>query len=354
MNKIIKIVTSDSQITNHTHLMTQLYSAVENDCDIVIDIYLEGPCCETIGLYRLLDEFCSNTNFPQTRISIQTANLIECHDKYKILRNSKYWYEVTQIQDWLKTNSYSENFEPQKHFGNFVGRSTWYRLWIAAVLHKYYNNQTLQTFHSALGCNYVIPPNDGIFDVLGLDDLNQFACNDFPAVVEFLLRCPIINSPTDITKIQTIKTYVPVTNNNCYPLQHPANLMIESFYSDIFVDIVCETKVLGNSLFLSEKTWRPIVAQRPFVLMSNINSLKNLRRLGFKTFDSWWPEDYDEYSDQDRVREILKIIDVIAQWPLEKCHKVLYEMQSVLMHNYQVFCQLSFNKIDNCLGIIDG
>lgn len=354
MTKSIQVITSDSHIYQPEKLVTFLWQAMDSDSDVVIDLHLEGPCCSTIGLYRLLDEFCSTSGFSKSRIKIITANLIEQHSEYNICRKAEYWYEVIQIQNWLQKNCYHYEFSPNKHFGNFIGRSTWYRLWIASQLFKMYREKTLQSFHSSLACNYVVPVTDGVYDSLGLDDLNQFACTDFLSVVDFLNKCPIIIQPTDITKVQGISTFVPVTNNQCYPLQHPANLMLEDYYSEIFVDIVCETKVLGNSLFLSEKTWRPIIAQRPFITMSNLNAVKNLQKLGFRTFNQWWDESYDDYSDQDRVKEILKVIDTIASWPMKKCHQVLKEMQPVLNHNYQVFKNLTIADINKRLGISNG
>jgi hypothetical protein len=353
MTKTIRIVTTDFQVYQPEQLVTFLHLSAAEDSDVVIDIRLEGPCCSTIGLYKLLDNFCSATGFAKKRITIRTANLLEFHPEYKIYRDSSYWYEVQQIQQWLNVHQYNTGQHPSRHFGNFIGRSTWYRLWIASSLFKNHSDKTLQSFHSSFACNYVIPPSDGIFDTLELDYLNQFGCEDMLSVINFLSQCPMIISESNIATVQKIKTYIPVTNNNCYPLQHPANLMIEDFYNNIFVDIVCETKVMGQSLFLSEKTWRPMVARRPFILMSNLHALQNLRKLGFKTFNQWWDESYDDYSDQDRVREILKLLDFISQWSIEKCWEVLNEMQPVLNHNYQVFKELSYEKINRCLGIVN-
>jgi len=345
----VKLYTTDFHIHKPDELMALLYESYINDLDTVVDIHLEGPCCQTIGLYRLLDSFCKVSGYSKSRITIITANLIENHSEYKIIPNSQYWYEVKEIQKWLLKNQCIHDFLPTKHFGNFVGRSTWYRLWIGAYLFNRHRKKTLQTFHSSFSCNYVVLPTEGIFDNLELDHLNQFRCPDILGVIEFLNNCPLIISPDDVLRAQKINGYIPARNNQCYPLQHPANLMLEDYYREIFVDVVCETKVMGQSFFLSEKTWRPIVFKRPFVSMNAIDSLKNLKKLGFKTFDSWWDESYDDYSDQDRVRKLLKLIDEISQWPIEKCQTVLKEMQEVLDHNYQVFCKLNYKKINQLL-----
>lgn len=54
-------------------------------------------------------------------------------------------------------------------------------------------------------------------------------------------------------------------------------------------------------LHLSEKTWRNISYGLPFTLLSSKNSLKEIRRLGFKTFDSLIDESYDEMDDSVRI-----------------------------------------------------
>jgi hypothetical protein len=196
-----------------------------------------------------------------------------------------------------------------------------------------------------------VPPEHGIFDTLELDYLNQFQCDNMLDVIKFLNACPLVISPGDIYKAQQIKGYIPATNNQCYPLQHPANLMLGDYYRNIFVDIVCETKTLGKSFFLTEKTWRPIVEKRPFIIMANRDTMKNLQRLGFKTFAQWWDEGYDDYSDQDRVREILKLIDTISTWSIDQCQQTLKEMRPILEHNYCVFQELSYNKINKCFKL---
>ncbi len=350
MTDTLKIYTTDFHVHRPEQLMSFLYQCYNKNIDVVVDIHLEGPCCTTIGLYQLLDTFCLITGYAKSRISIITANLIEQHAEYNIVRKSRCWYEVQEIQQWIKTNNYIDNFLPSKHFGNFIGRSTWYRLWIGSQLYKHHCDKTLQTFHSSFSCNYVVPPENGVFDTLELDYLNQFGCDDIQSVIEFLNDCPLIIDPADIVKAQQIKGYITATNNQCYPLQHPANLMLEDYYRDIFVDIVCETKTLGKSFFLTEKIWRPIIFKHPIILMSSINTLKNLKRLGFKTFDQWWDEGYDDYSDQDRVREILKLVDTLSKWSVDQCHRTLIEMQDVLDHNYQVFCDLTYSKIDQLLN----
>ena len=48
---------------------------------------------------------------------------------------------------------------------------------------------------------------------------------------------------------------------------------------------------------------------------------------------------------QGRVKEILKLIDTIGSWSVEKMQQVLQDMQPILEHNYNVFMTLTHQQI---------
>lgn len=61
--------------------------------------------------------------------------------------------------------------------------------------------------------------------------------------------------------------------------------------------------------FITEKTFKPIAYQHPFITISNPYSLRELKELGFATFDNIFNESYDnEVSLYDRVNLIKKQI----------------------------------------------
>jgi len=335
-----KPVSEDSYIYNEGLLMQYLYNCHGQNTDPVLDFNLEGPCFEYNGLYRLLDSFCSLTGFDPSRITLLTGNMIEQHPAYRVQLMPRFWYEVFEIQQWCRQNIIDTGNQPAYHFANFIGRSTWHRLWTATILDCYHSRRTLQTFNSSVRSHYVV--KDHTVDCLGLDDLVRNECDIIPSVVEFLQTCPrtIAN---DAAEIQDVATYIP--QSECYPIQHPANLNILKYYHKIFVDIVCETRIMGNVFFVTEKTWRCIVARRPFIVVGSQHFLANLKRLGFKTFNDWWDEGYDEYAPQQRIKEIEKILAQISNWSLIELHNKLQQMHATLEHNYAVFQSLTYQQI---------
>jgi hypothetical protein len=77
--------------------------------------------------------------------------------------------------------------------------------------------------------------------------------------------------------------------------------------------LVTETVATGRRHHLTEKTFKPICMQMPFVLVSTAGSLQYLRSYGFKTFNGLWDESYDNISDtntrKNHIIELLKNIE---------------------------------------------
>ena len=102
--------------------------------------------------------------------------------------------------------------------------------------------------------------------------------------------------------------------------------------------VVTETVYFDPKLHLTEKVFKPIVAKRPFFLVAAPGNLKYLKSYGFKTFNQWIDESYDE--EEDHYTRIEKITAEIArlcamdQITLEKMHQ---EMQEVLEYNFNHF-----------------
>jgi hypothetical protein len=72
-------------------------------------------------------------------------------------------------------------------------------------------------------------------------------------------------------------------------------------YNQTAYSIVAETHADNRYSFFTEKTFRPMLARRLFVVFSGWQYLKNLRKLGFQTFDNVIDESYDQiYNDEER------------------------------------------------------
>jgi len=127
------------------------------------------------------------------------------------------------------------------------------------------------------------------------------------------------------------------------------------FYSDpapnisqrVIVHLVTETVFNYPNIFLSEKTFKPFINKRPFLLASSPGCLKNLQDLGFKTFNDYWDESYDAITDPvDRIIAIVDILEALCQLPFSHLLNMLDNMQPILEHNYNHYkFQLKANEL---------
>lgn len=105
-----------------------------------------------------------------------------------------------------------------------------------------------------------------------------------------------------------------------------------------FLHVVNETVFYDAKLHLTEKIFKPIVSQRPFILVAAPGNLAYLRRYGFKTFGRWIDESYDLEPDPvKRLDLIAHEIAKINNKPMIELRQMHQEMQPILDHNKSHF-----------------
>ena len=122
--------------------------------------------------------------------------------------------------------------------------------------------------------------------------------------------------------------------------------------------VVTETVYFLPKLHLTEKIFKPIIAKRPFILVGAPGNLAYLKSYGFKTFDRWIDESYDQEQDHYiRIEKITAELAKLCAMPPALLKQMHQDMQSVLEHNFQHFYG-SFKTIivnelvDNFAGIL--
>jgi hypothetical protein len=99
--------------------------------------------------------------------------------------------------------------------------------------------------------------------------------------------------------------------------------------------IVTETVFYHDKLHLTEKIFKPIVAQRPFMLAAAPGNLAYLKSYGFQTFDRWIDESYDNIEDPDqRLQAIVNQTQRLCAMSDSDLREMHQEMQPVLEHNF--------------------
>jgi hypothetical protein len=102
--------------------------------------------------------------------------------------------------------------------------------------------------------------------------------------------------------------------------------------------VVTETVFYHNKQHLTEKIFKPIVSKRPFLLAAAPGNLAYLKSYGFKTFDRWIDESYDNIQDEDqRLQAIVDQLVSICSRSKTELEKMHQEMQEILDHNFDHF-----------------
>jgi hypothetical protein len=114
--------------------------------------------------------------------------------------------------------------------------------------------------------------------------------------------------------------------------------IFEKPYNDTKYSLVAETNDTNDEIFMTEKIWKPIIAQQPFVVHGNYLYLQRLREMGFKTFASHFDEGYDLELDKDK--RIDKIVDTCRDLLTMNWQDIYLQTQALRKHNLDTF----FNK----------
>ena len=108
-------------------------------------------------------------------------------------------------------------------------------------------------------------------------------------------------------------------------------------YSSTFINLVGETLYSSNTLFLSEKTWKPMIVGSPFIIVGSPGVLRYLKNEGFRTFDRWIDESYDnEINHAKRFNKIVNLIRDLSKKPIKELVQIRKEMMEVCFHNKEL------------------
>lgn len=191
-------------------------------------------------------------------------------------------------------------------------------------------------------------------DIVGYTPVNEknlflnYNRNPRPHRVEFLsnlLNADIFNRGLiSIGKVidgdnEFLINNTPITIDDTYDLKfNMACSITKSDYEKTFISVISETLVDEGTLFITEKTWKPIMVGHPFMVLGNRGTLKYLKSIGYKTFSPWINEEYDDISDSSiRLNKIVNELDKLSKKSVEELQDIRKEMKDVCKHNHENF-----------------
>ena len=107
-----------------------------------------------------------------------------------------------------------------------------------------------------------------------------------------------------------------------------------------------ETVYFGRRWHLTEKTFKPIALEMPFILVAPAGSLEYLRSYGFETFNGIIDESYDEETDDiKRLEKVTQLLVEINNMSVNEKLQLHKQCLSIVEYNYNHFYFGNFEKI---------
>jgi hypothetical protein len=309
------VQTSHTHIWNPERVATELIKMYQSHGSAEIHLNGEGPCADSVGLYRLLDFVCDTFEFDRRKITIWTWNAEELHDHYVIKLCNNHWFpsfvSAAQHTRFIPDKTTATNL-----LGCLYNIPSWERLCLLSYVHR------TSTQPNILACNGTWEPHR--YNTYYLNTVADYCAAEFNNIADYLRTGPLPLTPL-ATK--------PVTG------EHMAEIL--PVYNSFYVDLVSETYTNGLSFFPTEKTLRPMYALTPFIIYGPQGFVDNLRsRYGFQSFSNFWDESYDNLQNYKRVQAIYQVVDHLNTLSAAQQADMYAQMMPILQHNRQRLLEL--------------
>lgn len=302
---------------------------IQKKCKIVIHMTDEGyHGCEVDETIETIESWRKKEGFPEYSVFFITGNIL-INDTQKI-KNSKIKAFATSIlsEDYLSVPEEIEKikkiceFIPVDHKNLFLSYNHTphiHRIYFGLkVFKENLIDKSIFSFHDF--------ENHKFIDNFDYKFKNNFSKNELKNFSESL--------PIKINNIDA--------NKNDFNIGQ--TIFLED-YKKTFMSLVTETLTFNDSVYFSEKTFKPIVCGHPFMTISSKNSLTELKKMGYKTFDKWWSEEYDKCDNyEDRVNLIIENVNILKNKSINELLIIRNEMKEILEHNQNLFFERTKNK----------
>ena len=126
------------------------------------------------------------------------------------------------------------------------------------------------------------------------------------------------------------------TDNQCTP------------YINSYFEICFESFFYMNdgTLSLTEKIFKAIINFHPFIFLTTNGTLQLIRDLGFKTFNGFIDESYDNMTNNEQRLKMAYIeIKKLCNMTKEEIHNWYWNMEEILIHNHNHLLSICHNKM---------
>lgn len=292
-----------------------------------------------------LVEFQQIYGFPKERVVLcgsqagsRIENLIESRDYPFVFKKIQYFREicwnvgrVSILKPWVQNQlkGWYTSFESTTGKNGFskvflaeIGRATQERLFLFGTLHELFKDKAYFSFR-----NHYSQNQEDITEQLG--DLKSI----LPRYVEWYGPVADFLESYDYSKQYELDLDSTQDITECFSLESD-----RQFRESSFIEIIPETNFMNiNNTFITEKTYKPMLSAKPFIVFSCPGFLQSLHEDGFKTFGDFWDESYDQEEDAYlRMIKIKDLMQTLSQLSNEEMQRMYRDMKPVLQHNFEL------------------
>jgi hypothetical protein len=309
----------------------QLLANTPGNTDLVLDLNSEGPSLQRLGISGVIDAWLTQHNQDPATVTVtrwsNSAETIRYNTYMCSIPHSHFWrmshlYKIDPV-DYLPHNT-------DYLFGLFLGRGTIPRNVILYQTQQQWADKFLISrlkSYTPEGTRVPEPWNmrnlSGWKSLESLDD--WLPVDQHEQLFKWFRDTEFISLDNRTVRDQ----FGDLANHGVH------NRSMLEHYHKFSIELVCETYTLGNTFFPTEKTVRPTMGTKPWLIYGPIGHIQYLKQLGFKSFDSLWDERYDQLEGAARWAAIQKIICTLTQLNDTSLNILLEQAHQIALFNRQ-------------------
>lgn len=361
LKKIKKILNLKKDKTSCVVIINCIYSNYQEIIKILKDNNVQKIYFIIDDFFRVshknTDIFCTdshtietdfeNTIFEELELIKKITYLSEVQDfkvyhcekipkKYKKKFDFNIEYFDLYLSNWCLNNQYSKlknmNFDYKVSCMNH--RPDWHRELMAALLHD-----SPDAFVTTFG-----KMRNSINPYIKINNFNASFQEEIYKKIKIFKKSPnmFVDGEGNLVKYQLNSSIIGAIQNSKFVLNSINNS---------FVNIVTETRYASPFQYISEKSIKPVLCYRPFIILGTPYSIALLKKMGLRTFNTWWDESYDSETDHTkRFKMVYDIVTDILKTDTITLQKKLEQMKPILEHNARVVSKIPkffLNNLNN-------
>jgi len=302
-----------------------LFDVKKGNCVVLFEYLFEGfRTIQGIHVKTIIKNFIDKFNFPANKIYyIDSNNLNNNIDIPCTCLSFRFLFE--HYESGLSDNEIKEIYDK---YNKYEKRE--YKFSCLNRIHKPFRFYLLYLLKD------ICKNNDVIYSYQALDYNNNIVKIDELYQNELKWYIGDINS-SEFIKLNNSMPWNIDNYISCVETKY-------EFYTNSYFHVVVETLIGNDSIFFSEKTFKPIKMMQPFILVSCPHSLNVLKEEGYETFPELFNEEYDLIEDnKERIEFISNEIKRVYHMSHDELTKKLYLIKDKLVHNAVLFRERNKN-----------